>query len=134
MFVAGNGRAAPIEWTSKKLERVTKSPLASETAAMADAADAGWLAANMLKEIFCLTHLPKIICYSDSKSLKDHLNSTKVIQDPRLRVDAGRLRQMVDKKEIEIRWIAGKSQLADSLTKHGASTKLLLDVLSRAAF
>ena len=134
VFVTGNNRLAPIEWSSKKLDRITKSPIASEASALADAGDVGWLAANILKEICNLKETPRIRCYSDSKSLKDHLSSTKVIQDARLRVDAGRLREMISEEEIEVRWIPGKDQLADCLTKNGASTVRLLNVLRNGTF
>ena len=43
-----------------------------------------------------------------------------------------RLREMVSKEEIEVFWVEGGLQLADSLTKRGASTLKLLDVLSKA--
>ena len=52
VFATGNGRSAPITWRSKKLERVTKSPLASETMALAEAADAGHFVSMMIKEIY----------------------------------------------------------------------------------
>ena len=54
VFLCGNERAAPITWKSKKLERVTKSPVASETMSLAEAADAGHFVALMTKEIFGL--------------------------------------------------------------------------------
>ena len=34
VFCKGKGKVAPILWQSKKLKRVTKSPLASETLAL----------------------------------------------------------------------------------------------------
>ena len=41
VFIQGeNGKVAPISWQSKKLSRVTKSPLASETSALCDGAEA----------------------------------------------------------------------------------------------
>ena len=51
VFLAGNGRVAPIAWQSKKLDRVTKSPLGAETMALADAADTGVLVVKMVEEI-----------------------------------------------------------------------------------
>ena len=36
----GNDNVAPVIWQSKKLDRVTKSPLASETMALGETADA----------------------------------------------------------------------------------------------
>ena len=58
-----------------------------------------------------------------------HLESTRVIQDPRLRVDIARLREMVELGEAEIKWVCGKKQLADCLTKKTASKDHLVKVL-----
>ena len=41
-FITGNGQAGPVAWESKKLDRVTKLLLESETMAAADAADSGF--------------------------------------------------------------------------------------------
>ena len=130
MFIQGNERAAPISWKSKKLDRVTKSPLATEISAIADTADYAYLVAAMLKEMFALEELPKIVLMTDSKSLKDNLESTRVIDDPRQRVDVARMKQMLKKGEIQVRWVSSRLQLADSLTKRGASTDYLLEVLA----
>ena len=54
VFAAGKGRVTPITWKSKKLERMTKSPLANEVSAAADATDYGHLVASMVKELYCL--------------------------------------------------------------------------------
>ena len=46
-----------------------------------------------------------------------------------LHVDIGRLREMVQQNEILIEWIDGRLQLADVLTKAGASAARLVGVL-----
>ena len=84
----------------------------------------------MIKEMFALEKLPMIVLMTDSKSLKDNLESTRVIDDPRQRVDVARMKQMVKKGEIQVRWVSSRLQLADSLTKRGASTDYLLEVLA----
>ena len=94
VLLAGNGKVAPIMWQSKKLSRVTKSPFAAETMAQAEAADAGVLVAKMAEEVFRIP-LPTVECRTDSKSLVDHLGTSHVIQDSRLRVDIARLKEMV---------------------------------------
>jgi len=129
VFLTGNGRAAPVTWKSKKLDRVTKSPLASEIMAVADAADSGFLVASITQELFGLKKLPIIELRTDSKSLKEHLDSKKVIQDPRLRVDTARLREMTEIGEVELNWVSTKLMLADCLTKKDASSELLREVL-----
>lgn len=129
IFLKCGDRIIPICWQSKKLQRVTKSPIASETLALGEGADASFLLASILKDIFLMKSLPKITCFTDNKSLYDTLNTTNVTKDLRLRVDIARLRQMVEEEELKIKWIAGKQQLADCLTKRGATPNKLLDVL-----
>ena len=132
VFVVGNSKAALISWTSKKLQRITKSPLASETLALAEAADAGYLIGCMWKEIFGLSSSPEIKCITDSKSLDEMLKSTNTISDLRLRVDVARFREMSKLNEISVKWTMGNKQLADSLTKKGASSDKLLSALENA--
>ena len=130
VFVQGeNGNVAPISWQSKKLNRVTKSPLASETLALCDGADAAFLVASHLMELFGLSEFPEIHCFVDNVSLKDTLKSSTIVSDKRLRVDIARLREMVHRCEIKVFWIEGKRQIADSLTKRGASNEKLIQVL-----
>ena len=129
VFLEGNDRVSPLVWRSKKLNRVTKSPLASEAMAFAEAADAGYLIAEMVKEICGTTRLVEINCYSDSKSLKDHLETSNIIADLRLRVDVARIQEMVELGESCVHWVEGKRQLADPLTKYGASAVSLMKVL-----
>ena len=91
VFVKGeNGRVAPIIWQSKRLDRVTKSPLASEALSLGEAADAGFLVSTLVQEIFRLPALPKVICYTDNRSLTDTLVTTRLIKDKRLGVDVSR--------------------------------------------
>ena len=54
VFVFGNNRAVSITSKLKKLERVTKSPMASEAMALAESTDAGHFVALMTKGIFGL--------------------------------------------------------------------------------
>ena len=134
VFLCGNGRVAPISWASKKLKRVTKSPLASEASILTDGADAAFLVGKMFQEVFRLKEIPDITSFTDSKSLWDHLNTTKVSDDGRLRVDVAYIREMVKLKELKVNWVDKSQQLADCLTKAGPSSASLLEVLRNGAF
>ena len=130
-FVEGsNGKVAPICWNSKKLTRVTKSPLASETLALNEGADSGFFIASMLQEIFRMNSRPVVKCITDNASLTETLKTSTIVADKRLRVDVARLREMVREDEITVEWIPGQLQIADSLTKRGASTKQLIKVVT----
>ena len=70
-----------------------------------------------------------MVCITDNKSLYETLKTTNVIKDMRLRVDIARLRQLVEDGGISVRWVNGKRQLVDCLTKRGTSANKLLEVL-----
>jgi hypothetical protein len=97
--------------------------------AVADAADSGFLVASIVQEIFGTKNLPNIEIRTDSMSMQEHLESKKVIQDSRLRVDTARLREMTEIGEVEISWVPTRLMLADALTKKDASTELLRRVV-----
>ena len=103
--------------------------MASETMALVESADADHFIALMTKEIFELKTAPRVFWKTDNKSLEEHLKSSKVIQDLRLRVDIARLREMVKLGEIEVQGVDKTHQLADPLTKYGRSAVRLMDVL-----
>ena len=106
------------------------SPLASEALSLAEAADAGFLASVMIQEVFQLNKLPVVRCKTDNASLVETLNSSNLVSDKRLRVDIARVKEMMFKEEITVEWIKGADQVADSLTKAGASSDILVDILN----
>ena len=125
----GNDNVAPVIWQSKKLDRVTKSPLASETMALGETADAGLMIASIVKEVYRLPHMPHVTCVTDSDSLYRNLRTSNTVTDMSMRVNVARLREMTDKGEITVKWVKSEEQLADSLTKRGASSEALVQVL-----
>ena len=61
----------------------------------------------------------------------DALRPIHPVLDKRIRVEIGILREMTEKKKIvSVDWITSDKQIANRLTKHGASPDLLLKVLS----
>ena len=130
VFIRGADKhAIPVLWRSKKLKRVTKSPLASEILAVGEASDGGIFIANVVKELYKLKKMPKVTCITDSKSLKDNLNTSNTVDDMSVRVEMARLREMVNRNEIKYVWVQSKENLADVMTKKTASSDALLDVL-----
>ena len=127
----GNGRRCPVFWQSKKIRRVVKSTLSAETLALLDGAESAVYLSKILREISGCGDL-KIRCFVDNKSLVDALYSCRNIEDRRLRIDMAVLRDMLEKKDItEVAWIHTSQQLADCLTKKGASTERLRAAVSR---
>ena len=124
------GMRCPLLWQSRKIRRVVKSTLAAETLALLECAEAAVYLKEVISDI--LKHISlRIKCFVDNKSIVDNVNSTKNVDDRRLRIDIAVLKSMLENKEIEsITWIESSLQLADSLTKKGANSQKLRAALT----
>ena len=70
--------------------------------------------------------------YTDNQSLHATLHTSHILQDKSVRVNIASLRQQVNTKEIEVKWINSKRQIADCLTKQGAPSVNLLCSLKKS--
>lgn len=105
------------------------SLISAETMQLIDAAGKGYWIQCLFEEIFNIA--PSIQCLTDSKTLYDAVHSTKQVLDNRLRVDLAILKEMIRNKEVnQITWVSKEQQIADCLTKRGASCKNLLFTLA----
>ena len=125
------GVKCPIYWQSRKIRRVVKSTLAAETLALVECAEAALYLKRVIRDLCRSGDLP-INCYVDNKSLMDTLNSKKNVDDKRLRIDLAILDEMLQRKDINsVSWVETSLQLADCLTKRGASAERLRAAISR---
>ena len=129
LLVNSEGLFVPLAWQSKKLKRVVKSTLVAEILAAVEVVETGFLLTSILKELRNSQSSIDIECFTDNQALFDTVHSTNSIIDKRLRVDMAILREMVHKKEVLIKWVETKDQLADALTKKGASSTRLIKAL-----
>ena len=119
----------PISWASKKVKRVVRSTLAAETLAATDALDSAYLVSKLLAEFLSENKTREIELITDNKSLYEVVNTSNLLMDKRLRVEISSLREMVEKDKVSVKWVNAAEQLADVLTKKGASKKKLIHVL-----
>lgn len=112
-----SNKANIIHWSSLKCKRVTRSILASELYAVAHGFDTAIVLKSTIEKILQRNNLPLILC-TDSKSLYDCLVKLGTTQEKRLMVDLMCIHQSYERRQItEIRWIDGKSNPADAMTK-----------------
>ena len=124
------GIYSPLAWQSRKLKRVVKSTLAAETLALMAGVECAFLCRTTIKELVGIKEGLPILAKTDSRSLVDSARSSKTLEDDRLKVDICVLRDYLRLGELEqIDWVDTKDQLADSLTKSGASSHKLLEAL-----
>ena len=125
--------ACVVSWRSRKLKRIVLSSTAAETLALNDTVSKMVYIKAMLREMLGLDveGIPMEI-FTDSKNLWKAVQTTALIDDPRLRTDLAALKESLENKEItKINRIPGSEMLADCLTKRGASSKQLMRVLQR---
>jgi hypothetical protein len=118
-----SGNANILHWSSVKCKRVTRSVLASELYGMVHGFDMGASIKATLEKILKID-LPLVLC-TDSRSLYHCLVKLGTTQEKRLMIDVMCLRQAYERREIaEVKWIAGNTNPADSMTKAKTSNAL----------
>ena len=125
-----SGNRCPVYWQSRKLRRVVKSTLAAETMALLECAETAFFIAKIISDLVCIPP-PKVFCYVDNLSIVNSLKSSKLVDDKRLRIDIAALQDMISSGELHgVEWVSTNAQLADPLTKKGASTERLREAIS----
>ena len=118
----------PIVWKSNTLKRVVRSTLAAETCAALEGLDAAFFISKIASEMIG-SSLP-IVAFTDNRPLYKNVHSTTMAHEYRLRIDLAAIKEMLIKQEVmSFSWVEKSKQLADCLTKFGASPLLLLSVL-----
>ncbi len=129
LLVDGHKQCCPLAWHASKIKRVVRSTLAAETLSLVEGLETGLYQRELLSEFTGRKGFP-IIGYVDNKSVTQALNSTKMVDDKCLRVDIGALKEMLGTGKVQsVKWCTGEMQLANCLTKRGASPHLLKKTL-----
>ena len=129
LWCDSENRSAPIQWQSKKIKRVVKSTLAAECLALHDGVDSAFYTKTVIQELLKVD--VEIHCHVENNSLVENVHSsTNVKEDQRLVLDMCALKEMMEKEELNsISWVSKDKQLADPMTKAGASSLTLQRVL-----
>ena len=103
----------PISWQSRKIKRIVKSMLASETLALLEGMDNAFSISMLLGEL--LRNNQKTIpikCFVDNSDLVEAIKSTKLVADKRLRIEIVSIKEMLDEGEIcSITWLKSNDQI-----------------------
>ena len=125
-----SGKCAPIEWRSGKLKRKVHSTLGAETLALYTGIDAALAVKQMLKEMTGGVVDLGVKAITDNRSARDAVYSESEVGERMLRADIAMIKDMVkDQRITEIKWVAGKSMLADILTKKSVNKIPIMEVL-----
>lgn len=133
LLVGESGRFSPIWWNSRKIRRVVRSTLAAETLSLSEGVDMAIFIATLFSELMCggtnKLNVP-LVCVTDCKSLFEAVKSQKFVSEKRLRIEISGLKEMLENGQIKnVQWCETQKQMADCLTKCGASTYELRKIL-----
>ena len=124
-------KSCPISWRSTRVRRVARSTLAAESLSFADGVDTAAFVSCLSNEFQLTKAGSPVLGITDSRSLYDAANTSTQISDRRLRVEISAIRDIKERGELEIMWTSAENQLADVLTKKGASPHNLLQAVSK---
>ena len=127
------GLSCVVSWRSRKLRRVVSSSTAAEALAVNDALDEAVYVKEVLKELFggAAVDIP-IELYTDSRNLYRSVKGTSMLDNPRLRGDVAKLKESVKNGEVsKLIKIDGQEMIADCLTKKGANSSKLMNILRK---
>ena len=124
-------KTCPLHWQAGKIKRVVKSSLAAEALSLQEGVDAALYTRHVLCEIMGVS--PKtlpLIAYVDNKGLVEAVHSTRLVDDKRLRITIGAMKELLDSGEVSsVIWIPGNVQIVNCMTKKGASGYQLRSVV-----
>ena len=142
------GLAAPVtlvSWRSHRVKRVVASASAAEATGLSEAiAQGDWVRALWSEMVLGLSlrewrerkkDVPPLVSVTDSKGNYDHLHNETIgpDEDRRSAIDLAIIREDSSRPQMFLRWVDGKAQVADALTKlHGDGD--LLRAVCRQAF
>ena len=131
-LVGDSGLCNLLSWQSKRIKRVVRSTLAAEALGMLDGIDGAVFIASLYSEILYgkinESEIPMEVV-TDNRSLVDALDSSKPVADKRLRIDISALKEAIKQHQIKCHWVPTELQLADCLTKLGASSLKLMNTI-----
>ena len=128
--------ACTLNWRSKKLQRKVASSMAAEGLAMVQTIGVMVYNKAILRQIYGpqVDDIPVII-FTDSCNLSRNVISTSMVDDEWLIVDIAMIKDALkDGTVTEIRRVSHADMLADCLTKTGASSDKLLEVLQTGKY
>ena len=116
-------------WQSRRIKRIVNSTIAAECLVAVETAERCLLLKTIIKEVTGKD--AKTSIFSDNKSLVEAAHTTTQMENKRLQIDMGILREMLERGELdELRWIDTKHQVANPLTKAGAPADYLLSIIT----
>lgn len=130
-LVDKSGRCSTLAWHANKIKRVVRSTIAAEALSLEEGIEEAIFLRHMIWNLISMpTESLPIIAIVDNKSVVEAVHSTKMVDDKRLRLNIGAIKQALVEKEVSrLVWCPGNLQLANVMTKRGTTGYQLMEIL-----
>ena len=119
-----------LNWKAAVIHKVCSDVKTAETLAMQNAMSEAIYLRDILKQVIGFELRIKV--FTDSKSLKETLQSTTLVENRTMRLSIASMKQWITEGTIhQVFWVPTKRQVADVLTKKGVCTDLVYDILHK---
>ena len=130
LLVGEAEKCAAISWKANKIKRVIRSTLAAEALALQECIEHAVYLRELLKEMLACDFNIPIEAWIDSANAHKAVHSTTKVEDQRLRIDIACIKESVLEEDITVNHCPGNEMIADCLTKRGANSQGLLNIIT----
>ena len=131
LLVGSDRNCCPLAWQANKIKRVVRSTIAAEALSLQEGLENGFYLRTLLEELLALpAYTIQLEAYVDNRSVIEAIHSTKLVDDKRLRLDISAMKESLNLGQVHsVRWCPSEFQIANCMTKRGASGHHLLSVM-----
>ena len=109
---------------------MVRSTIAAEALSLQEGMEDGIFLRSVITELIDpLSSVIPLQIYTDNKSVVESIHSTRMVEDKLLRLTFAALKESISSGDIIVKWCPGNLQLANCMTKKGASGVQLTSVL-----
>jgi len=108
-------KSCPLSWHAGKIKRVVRSTIAAEALSLQEGLEDALYLRRHIEDLLGLSaRTIPITAFVDNKSVVEAIHSTKLVDDKRLRLDIGAIRESLRLKDVmAVKWCPGMAQLAN---------------------
>ena len=120
-----------LKWHLNKIKCVVGPTLGAEALSLCDGLEDAIQHHALLKELLNVNNVDlSILAFLDNKNLFESIYSTSLVENKRLRIYIGVIKETVKTKIVKsISWYPGSIRIANPLTKRGTQSNLLKPIM-----
>jgi hypothetical protein len=105
LLVGSDKRCCPLAWHANKIKRVVRSTIAAEALSLLEGLETGMYLRTLLEEVVGVNakSIP-LLAFVDNRSVVEAIYSTKMVDDKRLRIDLGAIKECLNTHAVHSKY------------------------------